>query len=122
MVGLSHLLGREVEDDVEKVVLAACQLCDRVETILVSLGKQGVVAVTKETSFYCRSKNNHPAVHTVGCGDYLLAGYVSVEPGADMGRKLTAGIKAATAKAWGWIEVKSWHEVQQEIEVEIKQY
>jgi 1-phosphofructokinase len=117
---LSSLLGRSVDKDIEKVVLAAGQLCDRVRVVIVSLGRQGAVAVTKETSVYCRIKNGrHPVVHTVGCGDYLLAGYVSVSNTADIGQKLSTGVKAATAKAWGWVGVKPWRDVQNNIEVEM---
>ena len=117
---LSELLGRSVENDVEMVVLAAGQLCDRVKVVIVSLGRQGAVAVTKETAVYCRVKNyHHCTVHTVGCGDYLLAGYVSVPNTADIGQKLITGVKAATAKAWGWSGVRPWLDVQKDIEVEM---
>lgn len=118
---LSELLGEPIENDVEKVVSAARQLCDRVEVVIVSLGQQGAVAVTKGTAVYCSVKEHLcKAIHTVGCGDYLLAGYVSVD--ADLGQKLSTGVMAATAKAWGWVGNKSWPEVQQEIEIEIIPY
>ena len=58
----------------------------------------------------------------MACGDYLSVGYLTVDLAADLATKLTAGIKAATAKALGWVETKSWQEVQRNIEVEIKQY
>jgi len=118
---LSELLDRPIENDVEMVVWAARQLCDRVKVVIVSLGQQGAVAVTKEKGVYCRCKNNHPTVHTVGCGDYLLAGYLSVSQSADVGQKLVAGIKVAAAKAWGWVGFKSWLDVQKDIDIEMTQ-
>ena len=79
--------------------------------------------VTQETAIHCRVIDiEHRIVNTVACGDYLLGGYLSADLVADLATKLTAGIKAATAKALGWVETKSWQEVQQKIEVEIKQY
>ena len=119
---LSELLGEPVENDVEMVVSASRQLCDRVEVVIVSLGEQGAVAVTKETAVYCRLKNpHHRTVHTVGCGDYLLAGYVSVSHSSAIGQKLMIGVKSATAKAWGWAGVKPWLDVQKDIDVEMTQ-
>lgn len=118
---LTELLGESVENDAVKAASAARRLCDRVEVIIVSLGKQGAVAVTQETAVYCRVKNQpYKAVHTVGCGDYLLAGYVSVLPDdAGISQKLTTGVKAATAKAWGWVDNKPWSEVEKNIEIEM---
>lgn len=77
------------------------------------------MAVTKQTGFHCRIKNHHPVVHTVGCGDYLLAGFVSVLDSVDISQKLSTGVKLATAKAWGWTGLKPWLEVEKDIEVEV---
>ena len=119
---LSELLGKPLENDVEMIIAAARQLCDRVKIIIVSLGQDGAIAVTKDKAVYCRTKTHRSTVHTVGCGDYLLAGYVSVSQTADISQKLAIGVKVATAKAWGWVETKSWHDVQKDIEVETLVY
>ena len=116
---LTELLGESIEDDIEKVISAARTLCGRVKVVIVSLGQQGAVAVTKEKAVYCRAKKHSHVVHTVGCGDYLLAGYASVSHLVDIGQKLATGVTAATAKAWGWVGRKSWPEVQRNVEVEI---
>jgi fructose-1-phosphate kinase PfkB-like protein len=119
---LSELLGRTVENDIEKIVSAARQLSGCVKVVIVSLGREGAVAVTEETAVYCRLKNHHHRiVHTVACGDYLLAGYMSVPHFSDIGQKLIIGIKSATAKAWGWAGIKPWLDVQKDIDVEITQ-
>jgi len=101
------------------VIAAAKTLCDRVKVVIVSLGRQGAVAVTKTEAFYCRIKSHHCVVHTVGCGDYLLAGYMSVSHPADIGQKLMVGVKVATAKAWGWVGIKPWLDIQKDIDVEM---
>ena len=120
---LSSLLGKSIKDDVEIVISEARQLCDRVQVILVSLGAKGAVAITKEVAYYGRQrKQSGHALHTVGCGDYLLAGYVSMSGSEDIRLKLTAGLRAATAKAYGWAEVKSWSDIQKDIDIEIIEY
>ena len=116
---LSELLGESIENDVKRVISAARQLCDRVEVVVVSLGQQGAVAVAKEKAVYCRAKKDSRVVHTVGCGDYLLAGYVSVSQSEDIGQKLATGVKVATAKVWGLTGRKPWLEVQKDIEIEM---
>lgn len=120
---LSELLGDQVENNIQVMIANTRQLCDRVKTIVVSLGADGAVAVTKESAVHCRVIDiRHRIVNTVGCGDYLLGGYLSADLAADLATKLTAGIKAATVKALGWVETRSWQEIQQNIEVEITQY
>ena len=119
---LSELLGIDVENNVQAVISAARKLCDRVRVVIVSLAKEGAVAVAKDSAFYCRAKKTYPVVHTVGCGDYLLAGYISVSHSGDIAEKLVAGIKVATAKARGLAGIKPWSEVQKDIEVEITRF
>ena len=120
---LSELLGGQVENDIQVIIAKTRQLCNQVKTIVVSLGADGAVAVTKELAVHCKGVDpGHRVVNTVGCGDYLLGGYLSADLVADLTTKLTTGIKASTAKALGWVETKPWQEVQQNIKVETKQY
>jgi len=116
---LSELLDQSIGEDIDEVIAAAKTLCDRVKVVIVSLGRQGAVAVTKTEAFYCRIKSHHCVVHTVGCGDHLLAGYMSVSHPADIGQKLMVGVKVATAKAWGWVGIKPWLDIQKDIDVEM---
>ena len=117
---LSELLGESVEEDADAVILASRQLCNRVKVIIVSLGQKGAVAVTKDAAVYCRIKKQRRVVHTVGCGDYLLAGYVSVSDSAEISQKLATGVKAATAKAWGVAGSNAWPQAQGDMEVETR--
>lgn len=120
---LSELVGHPIEKNVNVIISEARQFCDRIGTIIVSLGCDGAIAVAQETAFYCKVVSfHHPVSNTVGCGDYLLAGYVATDSSVSIQEKLVAGVKAATAKAWGWIDIKSWQQVQQDIQIEISQY
>lgn len=116
---LGELVGRPVEGDARAAIAAARPLCERVGVVLVSLGREGAAAVTRERAVWCRAGGEaKEAVHTVGCGDYLLAGFVAAA-GADLGERLAAGVRAATAKAWGWAGERSWEAVRGEIAVEV---
>ena len=115
---LCDLLGREIEDSSGAIVEAARGLLDKVETIVVSRGVKGAVVVTKEAAWEGVNKTCGKVVSTVGCGDYLLAGFVS---GGDIESRLEKGIKAATVRAWGLAESISWEEVQGRVDVEIRQ-
>ncbi len=120
---LSELVGQPVKSNIKTVISTARRFCNRVRVVIVSLGRQGAVAVTKEAAFFGTIKNSrHCAVHTIGCGDYLLAGYLSAHHTQDTGQKMITGIKAAAAKAWGWTGIKSWRDVDKEIEVELTVY
>jgi fructose-1-phosphate kinase PfkB-like protein len=58
---------------------------------------------------------------TVGCGDYLLAGFLKgLMSKSDTNDALAKATQAATAKAWSWTEDKVWLEVRRKIKVEIK--
>ena len=119
---LSELLKKPVTNDPEKLISAARTLCDRVQIILVSLGAEGAVMVNKDTAIHAKAVNlTLPVVNTVGCGDYLLAGYLAGSH-LDMSEQLAAAVKAATAKALALVETSSWPQVQEEIDIEIHTY
>ncbi len=118
---LSQVLGKELPSDAGTVAAAARGLCGRAREVVVSMGGQGAIAVTKEEAVMCRAAGpERPVVHTVGCGDYLLAGYLAAGPEAGPADKLAAGVKAATAKAWGWAGAKPWTEVKEVVKTVVK--
>jgi fructose-1-phosphate kinase PfkB-like protein len=118
---LRELLGSEIEDTPAGLVKAGRTLLDRVEIVLVSRGGQGALVVTEEGVWAGRATARREALSTVGCGDYLLAGFLAGlgEPG-DPQSALTRGLKAATAHAWGWTEARAWGQIEKEVAVEVQ--
>jgi fructose-1-phosphate kinase PfkB-like protein len=118
---LCHLLGEEIKDGPMSLVKAGRGLLDKAEIILISRGRKGSVIVTKESTWQVRCLGSSKALSTVGCGDYLLAGFLKDLMGkSDIADALARATQAASAKAWGWTEGKTWPQVKRKIKVEIK--
>jgi len=115
---LSELIGKDVADQSDAIIDAANTMLDKVHTIVVSRGAKGAIAVTKDSVWKASSITTGKVISTVGCGDYLLAGFIS-EQNIEAG--LITGIKVASARAWGWPDKISWQEAQKKIEVEVCQ-
>jgi len=119
---LRDLVGGEVRDEAVSLVKAGRRLLDKVGIVLISRGRKGAIAVTKKGAWWGRCVGRGRVLLTVGCGDYLLAGFLEgLKDGSDADYALQTAIKAGTAKAWGWIEAKDWLEVQEQVRVEVKQ-
>jgi len=120
---LCEMLGERIKDSSVSLAKAARGLLDKVEIILISRGPKGAVVVTGQGAWQARavdSGKDKIGGSTVGCGDYLLAGFLkSLKNGAGDGFALATAIRVATAKAWGWTEDKTWQKVQRKIKVEI---
>jgi len=114
---LGALVGDVVRNNVGAIVDACRGLLDEVEVVIVSRGRAGAVIVTRD----CACSGRAPArrgggdevLSTVGCGDYLLAGFLSgMVRGGDVKTALERAIKVATARAMGWTEDRKWMDVQ----------
>lgn len=117
---LRELLGEDVADRPRSLVKAARGLLDKVEIILVSRGKNGAVVVTPDGAWHGRCVGRGRVLSTVGCGDYLLGGFLKgLTEASNPGAALKTGLKVATAKAWGWTEVKTWAQAQRLIRIEL---
>jgi 1-phosphofructokinase len=73
---LSELAGRRLSR-VGEVRHAAELLTEWCEHVLVSLGRNGALLVSRQGVWRARESRRVSAVHTVGCGDALLAGFLS---------------------------------------------
>jgi len=117
---LRELLGRRVQNAPVRLAAAAGTLLDRVEMVLVSRGAEGAVLVTGNGVWAGRSQTRRKALSTVGCGDYLLAGFLAgFDSTRDPRAALATGLKVAAARAWGWTETRRWPQADKEIEVSI---
>lgn len=118
---LCELLGEQIEDRPAGLAKAGRKLLDKVEIILISRGKKGSVVVTKKGTWQGRCVGRGRVLSTVGCGDFLLAGFLKgLKDKSDVGFALGTAIKIATAKAWGWTEGKSWSRTLREIKVAVE--
>lgn len=116
---LRELLGENVADRPASLVKAARRLLDKVEIVLISRGKRGAVVVTREGAWQGRCVGSGRVLSTVGCGDYLLGGFLKgFDEASNPQAALKTAVKVATAKAWGWTEEKSWSQARRGIRIE----
>lgn len=119
---LRELLGEQVKDGSVSLAKAGGKLLDKVDTVLISRGAKGAVVVTKHGAWQGRCVGSAKVFSTVGCGDFLLAGFLKAfNDGYGTDSALETAIKVATARAWGWTEKISWLDVQTRIQVQIGQ-
>jgi 1-phosphofructokinase family hexose kinase len=118
---LRELLGERVADNHIGLAKAGWKLLDKVEIVLISRGEKGAIVVTRKGAWRCRAKGRRKVLSTVGCGDYLLAGFLKgLKSGAGADYALQTAVQAATAKAWGWMERLTWQQVRRKIGVDIR--
>jgi 1-phosphofructokinase len=117
---LCELLERKIKDTPASLAEAGGGLLDKVEVILISRGKKGSIVVTKEAAWRAKSRDRARVFSTVGCGDYLLAGFLKGQMDqSDAASALATATQVATAKAWSWTESKTWQQVKRKVTVEI---
>ncbi len=117
---LCELLGEQVKDGPISLAKAGRRLLDKVEIVLISRGAKGGVVVTKNGAWQGRCTDRVEIFSTVGCGDFLLAGFLkALKNGFSSDAALETAIKVATARAWGWTEKMIWLDVKSRIHVRI---
>ncbi len=118
---LRELLDVAVEDTPEKLVEVGRTLLGGMEMVLISRGEKGALIVAKASAWTGHSITQGKVLSTVGCGDYLLAGFLAgIQGTADPAAALVTGLKVATARAWGWTESESWPRADKEIAVAVE--
>jgi 1-phosphofructokinase len=97
---LRQLLGSDVPDEPAAIRDGARPLTSRIEHVLVSRGSRGAVLVMPQACYVAHVITPVTPIRTVGCGDHLLAGFVSeLAAGRDPSRALQVAIAVATARA-----------------------
>jgi len=118
---LGELLGKQIEDEAHTLVKAAKELLDKVEIVLVSRGAKGAVVVCRQGCWQARViPGPKKTASTVGCGDYLLAGFLKgMKETGDIRYALETGLKLASARVWGWWEKRTWKKAEKTIRIKI---
>jgi len=115
---LTDLLGEQVQDNPAGLARAGARLLKKVDVVLISRGRKGVVLVTRQGTWQGRCRGYRKTRSTVGCGDYLLAGFLKAFCENRRPKlALKSGLKVAAARACGWDERKTWPQVQKQITV-----
>ena len=106
---LRELLDEPIKDGPVSLARAGRKLLGKVEIVLISRGAKGNVLVTENGAWQARCLDRRSAISTVGCGDCLLAGFLkALTDKPDFPSALKTATKVATAKAWGWMETRTW--------------
>ena len=117
---LEEILGEQIDDNSADLVEAGRKLLEKTEIILISRGKNGAVVVGRKAALKGRCKKREEVLSTVGCGDYLLAGFLSaIKDMSELDFALKTALKAASVKAWGWTENIKWQQAETDIKVDI---
>lgn len=90
---LQELVGRPLRG-FKQVLAAARLLTDGCENVLVSLGGDGALLVTREGAWRAWEQGPVQIVHTVGCGDALFSGFLSERA---RGRSVPESLRFAVA-------------------------
>lgn len=92
-------LSGQADQTLEEMVTSAGRLTDRVENVLLSLGKEGALLVNRSTALraWLEKEESAPAVNTVGSGDSLLGAFLA---GIRAGLDLPDCLAQAVGVAW----------------------
>ncbi len=118
---LCELLDTEIAETPTALAEAGRTLLDRLDLVLISRGVDGAVIVTKNGAWTGHCRTQGKVLSTVGCGDYLLAGFLAgFRETADARVALGKGLRTATAHAWGWTESASCSEAEEAVEIDVE--
>ena len=118
---LEELLGRSIRNTPRSLATAGKELLEYSTSVLISRGPQGALLVTRRGAWQGRCRRREKVLSTVGCGDYLLGGFlVGLRNAVPPRAALMLALKVATARAWGWPDHRTWSAARRDILVEIK--
>jgi 1-phosphofructokinase family hexose kinase len=100
---LGELVGRKIENQKDTLADAARKFLNKTEFVLVSRGEKGAMLIGKDliiSTEYCGKKFD--VCNTVGCGDYLLAGFIAgLCKTGDLKIALQTAVHNAAMRAFG---------------------
>jgi 1-phosphofructokinase family hexose kinase len=100
---LGELVGRKIENEKDALADAAKNFLNKTEFVLVSRGDKGAMLIGREliiSTEYCGKK--YDVCNTVGCGDYLLAGFITgLCKTGDLKVALQTAVNNASMRAFG---------------------
>ncbi len=118
---LCDVTGGSVPNRIKDLGGASQKLLGSVQMILLSRGAQGAMLITQEgiwSGVYSGQKQTVSS--TVGCGDFLLAGFLAgIQFGQSLPDSLKQGIICATARAYGLFTEKSFDQLTKKLPVNI---
>jgi 1-phosphofructokinase len=118
---LQELLGKSIRNTPAALIKAGRTLLDQAEMLLISRGAKGAVLVTKTRAWQANSISPRRVHSTVGCGDYLLAGFLQgLGQGRNHRKALQQGVQAAAARACQIELSLNWNQVRRTMRVQIQ--
>lgn len=116
---LRELVGCKVADNVKELTKAGRSLLASVEMVLISRGEKGAILVTNDSCWKgCFVGDKREVFSTVGCGDYLLAGFLKgLKDSGKIDSALKTAIQASASRAWKLDERQSWKYAQRNVNV-----
>ena len=136
---LSEIIGRKIKNETKEIITVSKKLLKKTKFILVSRGEKGATLIFNSGTQSSDCSNirtisakyighKHPVYNTVACGDYLLAGFLSVV--ASQAKQflyseqicasaLRIAVVSATAKAFCMNETLSWRQAMEKLKVQL---
>lgn len=114
----AQLTGRD-DQSIEQMARAARELTEQVEMILISLGDQGAMLITKDSAMQARldSTEASTVLNTVGSGDALLGAFLS---GVVEGRDMQSCLRGAVAVSWAACQTSGPGDFEAEVAREVQ--
>jgi 1-phosphofructokinase family hexose kinase len=99
---LSELVGKKIPNQKNAIIIAAKKLLKKTEFVLVSRAGKGAILIGSDVILSARyAGKKYDVYNTVGCGDFLLAGFIGeLCRTGNVKKALEKGLLAATAKAF----------------------
>lgn len=117
---MGELSDGQIEDNSAFLIKKGRKLLKKVENILISRDKNGAIFINNNGVWQSRVMDEKAVFGTVGCGDYLLAGFL--KGWIDTQQEdiaLSVAIKIAAVKAWGLTQHILWSEVMEHIKIRL---